>query len=94
MAKARPRIEFDPPVHPGEYLAEELDARGLSQKALAEGMGRPVQLVNEIVRGKKAVTADTALDLEAALGISARFWLSFQVEHDLTVARLRRGTAA
>jgi HTH-type transcriptional regulator / antitoxin HigA len=93
-AKAQKRIEFDPPVHPGEYLAEEIAARGLSQKALAEEMGRPVQVVNEIIRGKKAVTAETALDLEAVLDIPARFWLGFQVEYDLTAARLRRGAAA
>jgi HTH-type transcriptional regulator/antitoxin HigA len=94
VVKKSNRIERDVAVHPGEFLAEEIQARGLSQKALAEEMGRPVQVVNEIIRGKKAITAETALDLEAALGLSARFWLNFQVEHDLTAARLRRGNAA
>ena len=72
---------------PGEFLAEELDARGLTQKALAEALGRPAKTVNEIVRGKKAITAETALQLEEALGISALFWLNKQARYDLVQAR-------
>ena len=93
MAKAATAIEFDLPYHPGELLAEEIEVRELSQKALAELMGRPVQVVNEIIRGKKSVTADTALDIERALGISARLWLNLQTEYDLITARQRRGAA-
>jgi addiction module HigA family antidote len=55
-------------VHSGELLGEELEARGLTQKALAEAMGRPVQAVNEIVRGRKAITARSAIQLDEALG--------------------------
>ncbi len=54
-------------IHPGESLAEEIRFRGMSQKELATRMGRPPQVVNEIIRGKKAVTPETALELEAVL---------------------------
>lgn len=79
--------ESDLAVHPGELLAEELEARGLTQKDLAAIMERPAQAVNEIVRGKKAITADTALQLEAALGTPATFWLNLQSQYDLALAR-------
>jgi addiction module HigA family antidote len=51
-------------------------------------MGRPAQVVNEIIRGKKQITAETALDLERALGISAGFWVRLQADYDLVKARL------
>ncbi len=80
-------------IPPGETLRDELQARGLSQKELAARIGRPPQAINEIVRGKKAITAETALALEGALdGISARFWLNLQADYDLTLARIRRDT--
>lgn len=81
------RIESDLPVHPGELLAEELDARGITQRGLAEMMGRPTQVINEIVRGKKAITAETAVQLEAALRIPAHLWLNLQSAYDLKRAR-------
>ena len=56
---------------PGDILRRELDARGLSQRAFAEMTGRPEQVVSEIVRGKKRITAETALDFADALGIEA-----------------------
>lgn len=56
---------------PGQLLEEELAARGMTQKDLAEKMGRPPQAINEIIRSKKALTAVTALQLEQALGIPA-----------------------
>ncbi len=78
-------------IPPGETVQEELDARGLSQLQLALLIGRPPQVVNEICRGKKAITADTALALESVLdGISAEFWLRLQADYHLAVARLRR----
>lgn len=83
-------IESDVAIHPGELLGEEIGVRGLTQKALAEAMGRPAYVVNEIVRGKKAITAESALQLEEALGISARFWLNLQTDYDLTRAKLAR----
>ena len=85
------RAESDLAVHPGELLGEELEVRGMSQRALAEAIGRPVQAINEIVRGKKAITAETAIQLEDALGIPAHFWLNLQSDYELAVARrLRR----
>ncbi len=80
----------DAAFHPGEYIAEELAARGMSQRELARAMGRPYQVVNELVRGRKVLTADTALDLEQAWGISADTWLNLQLSYDLTLARRRR----
>jgi HTH-type transcriptional regulator/antitoxin HigA len=80
-------------IPPGETLAEELEARGMTQRDLAAKIGRPPQAVNEIIRGKKSITADTALALEEALeGISAKFWLNLQADYDLTLARRRRRT--
>ena len=88
MAKTYPlHKESDHAFHPGGLLGEEIEYRGVTQRELAERMGRPPQVVNEIIRGKKAITADTAVQLEAALGISARFWLNLQTSYDLTLAR-------
>jgi HTH-type transcriptional regulator/antitoxin HigA len=83
-------------IPPGEYLAEEIEARGLSQKELARRMGRPVNAVNEIINGKKSITAVTALQLEAAMPeIPARFWLNLETDYQLTKAIInRRSTAA
>lgn len=80
-------IESDIAVHPGEFLAEELEARGMTQKALAEAMRRPTQAINEIVRGKKAISAGTAVQLEGVLRISAQMWLTLQSRYDLVLAR-------
>ena len=88
------RPESDLAVHPGELLAEELEVRGLTQKALAEVMARPAQAVNEIIRGKKAITADTALQLEIAIGTPAYVWLNLQSQHDLVLARRAQAAAA
>jgi HTH-type transcriptional regulator / antitoxin HigA len=91
MANATtPRLESDLAIHPGELLAEELEVRGMTQKALAAAMGRPAQVVNEIVRGRKAITAETAIQLEEALDIPAHLWLNLQTQHDLTLARRAR----
>ena len=78
-------------IPPGEYLAEEIEARGFSQKELARRMGRPVNAINEIVNGKKAITAETALQLEAVMPeISARFWLNLETDYQLTKALINR----
>ena len=77
----------DVAIPPGEYLREEIEARGISQKELARRMGRPVNAINEIVNGKKAITAETALQLELALPeIPARFWLNLETDYQLTQA--------
>lgn len=73
---------------PGEILLEEfLKPSGMTQLALAEKMGVPVQRVNTIVNGKRNITADTAWRLAKALGTSPEFWMHLQVSHDLWVWR-------
>jgi addiction module HigA family antidote len=72
------------PIHPGEILSEEfLKPMGLSQNALARGLGVPPRRVNEIVQGKRRLTADTALRLGRFFGISAEFWLGLQMDYEL-----------
>ena len=75
-------------VHPGEVLAEEfLVPMALSQNALARALGVPPRRVNEIVLGKRSITADTALRLAKAFGTSEGFWLGLQADYDLEEAR-------
>ena len=85
----RSEVYSDLAIPPGETLADEIAARGMSQTELKARLGRPVQVVNEIVRGKKAITDDTALDLERVLDIPATFWLSLEQNYRMTRARLR-----
>ncbi|MFZ3072157.1 MAG: HigA family addiction module antitoxin [Thermodesulfobacteriota bacterium] len=74
------------PVHPGEILLEEfLKPMGLSQNRLALGIGVHPRRINEIVLGKRKITADTALRLARFFGISAEFWLGLQSQYDLEV---------
>ena len=73
-----------PPTHPGEMLLEEfLKPLGLTQTAFAARLGVSYPRLNEIIRGKRAVTPDTALRLERVLGMSAEFWLGLQQDWDL-----------
>jgi addiction module HigA family antidote len=75
------------PVHPGEILQEEfLDPIGLSQNRLALSIRVPARRINEIVHGKRRVTADTALRLGRFFGMSAQFWMNLQARYDLDVA--------
>lgn len=68
-----------PNIHPGDILLEEfLEPLGISQNALARATGVPPRRINEIVLGKRGITADTAVRLAAALGTSERFWLGLQ----------------
>ena len=72
------------PVHPGEILFEEfLQPMGLSQSALARGIGVPPRRINEIVHGTRRVTADTALRLGRFFGTSPQFWLGLQMDYEL-----------
>lgn len=81
-----------PPVHPGEVLLEEfLKPMGLSQYRLAKNTSVPPRRINEIVRGKRAVTADTALRLARFFNTSEDFWMNLQTHYDLAVARDRLG---
>lgn len=79
--------EPDYAFHPGETLAETLEELGMTQKELAERSGRPLKTINEIVQGKAAVTADTALQLERVTGVPASFWNNAQRNYEAFLAR-------
>lgn len=82
-----------PNIHPGEVLLEEfLIPMGISQNALARAVGVPPRRINEIVLGKRAVTADTALRLAKTFGTSESFWMRLQADYDLEGAREIIGT--
>lgn len=79
------------PTHPGEILRDQfLAPLGLTQVALAEHLGVPVQRINEIVRGKRGVTSETAWLLAQALDTTPEFWLNLQTNHDLVANRPAR----
>lgn len=77
-----------PPVHPGEILLEDfMKPLGLTQYRLAKGMNVYPRKINEIVQGKRAITADTALRLAQFFGTSAEVWMNLQAHYDLEVVR-------
>ena len=81
-----------PPIHPGEILTEEyLTPLGISQHKLAVDIGVPPRRINEIVHGKRRISADTALRLARYFGTSERFWLNLQGRYDLEIERDRLG---
>ena len=81
-------------VHPGEVLLEEfLIPMSISQNRLARAMDVSPRRINEIVHGKRAVTADTAIRLACALGVSEQFWMGLQTDYDLEEARNAAGAA-
>jgi addiction module HigA family antidote len=81
-----------PPVHPGEVLLEEfLEPMEISQYRLAKDISVPPRRINEIVHGKRSITADTALRLSRYFGTSEKFWLNLQTGYDLEVERDRLG---
>ena len=81
-----------PPVHPGEILLEEfLEPMGISQYRLSKDISVPPRRINEIVHGKRSVTANTALRLSRYFGTSDRFWLNLQASFDLDVEREKLG---
>lgn len=80
------------PVHPGEVLQEEfIKPLGLSQNRLALAIGVPARRVNEIVLGRRGITADTALRLARFFGNSPQFWLGLQADYDLDMVRRALG---
>jgi HTH-type transcriptional regulator / antitoxin HigA len=72
---------------PGEYLRDELIARGWTQSQFAIIIGRPLQLVSEIINGRKRITEQTALEIGAALGTGARVWLNLESNYRLWKAK-------
>src|SRR4030042_4101677 len=87
MATERKRMYSDLAVPPGEFLEEVLRARGISQAQLARRTGRPVQAINEIIKGEKALTPATALQLERALDVPAHIWTGLESRYRLIKAR-------
>ena len=75
------------PIHPGEHLAEILDELEISGSRLARAIGVPRRRINDILRGRRAVTADTALRIGQALGMTPEYWLNLQRMYDLDLAR-------
>jgi addiction module HigA family antidote len=78
------------PITPGEILLTEfLEPLGISQYRLAQATALPQTRISEIVRGKRAITTETALRLSKALGVDDRFWINLQTDYDLEVERAR-----
>jgi addiction module HigA family antidote len=75
-----------PPSHPGETLADELAARNLTANALALKLRVPANRISDIVRGRRALTAETALRLGRYFGTGAKFWVDLQASYDLAIA--------
>ncbi len=74
-------------IHPGEMLKDEIEARGITQKDLAKRMGVSYTVFNEILNGKRPITTEYALLLEAALGIDAGIWLRLQADYNMQKAK-------
>lgn len=82
------RAKKMPPIHPGEILLEDfLEPMGISQYKLSKDISVPPRRINEIVQGKRSVSADTALRLSRYFGLSERFWLNLQSRYDLEVEK-------
>ena len=80
------------PIHPGEILFEEfLEPMGITQYRLAKDVTVPPRRINEIVHGKRGISADTALRLSKYFGTTERFWLNLQTRYDLEVEKDRLG---
>lgn len=90
----RPRVLADATpglaIPPGNMLRQELAERKITQASFAKLIGRPLQAVNEIIKGKKSITADTAIAFESALSIPAELWLNLEAGYQLALARQRR----
>ena len=80
-------IFTDVSLHPGEVILMELEARNISQKQFAEMIGWRTPHLNELIKGKRHVSAMLAIKLEQQLGIDAAFWLRIQMDYDLEMAR-------
>jgi len=82
------RTKKIPPIHPGEILLEDfLEPMGISQYKLSKDISVPPRRINEIVQGKRSISADTALRLSRYFGLSERFWLNLQSRYDLEIEK-------
>ena len=87
-------VPIMPPIHPGEVLMQEyLEPLGITQHKLAVAIGVPPRRINEIVHGKRRISADTALRLARYFGTTERFWLNLQGRYDLEIERDRLASA-
>ena len=77
----------DLPIHPGEYLEEVIDELAMTKDELARRMGRPATKLSPIFKGKKAITPDTALQLEDVVGVPAHIWTGLEAEYRLVLAK-------
>ena len=82
-----------PPIHPGEHLTEILAELGISQYRLAKAIGVPPIRIHDIVHCRRSITADTALRIGQALGMTPEFWLNLQRMYDLDLARASTDTS-
>lgn len=90
MSNSSTTTEKWDPVHPGEVLMEDfINGFGITQNKLAVSIGVPPRRINEIVHGKRAITADTALRLGRYFGIDPQFWLNLQAHYELELAQDR-----
>jgi len=80
-----------PPTHPGVDLLELIEDHGLTQYRTAKSLGVPQTRIMQIVKGQRAITADTALRLGRLFGMSAEYWMNRQAAYDLEVAELEKG---
>ena len=82
------------PIHPGEILKDELEARGVSQRKFASLIGVSYSVLNEVVNGKRPITTEYALKIEAATGIPAHLWVNMQSAYNMQTARRNSKLAA
>lgn len=80
-----------PPIHPGEILAEEMAELDISANAFARALGVPTNRITEILNGRRAISADTALRLSRYFGTSPKLWLNLQQSFDLAIAERENG---
>lgn len=78
------------PTHPGGLIQDELDERGMTQAKLASQIGVKPSFLNEVIKGKRAISTELALLLEAALGISAHIWIDLQADYNMQIAKSDR----
>ena len=82
------------PIHPGEHLAEIMEELGITQYRLAKTIGVPQIRIHDIVHCRRSITADTALRIGRALGMTPDYWLNLQRTYDLDVARVKTDVSA
>lgn len=89
-AYAPHELQPSTPIHPGEILKDELEARGMSQRKFAAVIGVSYSVLNEVVNGKRPITTEYALKIEAATGIPAYIWVNMQSAYNMQTARKKQ----